>query len=141
MIFCNISNTVHLLKAQFFAPRTVFPAPLRGIFSLAKYVYRSKRTTGMGKEDVIQRKTKYVFLLKRLVKMALHHQHDGSMERDEEMQLKIQMEEQKREKLEERFEEEMIQLREENGKLQSMLSSAQQLINDIQSQKRGEETV
>ena len=93
----------------------------------------------MGKEDVIQRKTKYIFLLKRLVKMALHHQHDGSM--DEEMQLKIQMEEQKREKLEERFEEERIQLREENGKLQTMLSSAQQLINEIQSQKRGEETV
>ena len=51
------------------------------------------------------------------------------------------MEEQKREKLEERFEEERKQLREENGKLQTMLSSAQQLINDIQSQKRGEETV
>ena len=95
----------------------------------------------MGKEDVIQRKTKYIFLLKRLVKMTLHHQHGGDMERDEEMQLKIQMEEQKREKLEERFEEERIQLREENGRLQTMLSSAQQLINEIQSQKRGEETV
>merc|ERR1719391_1182389 len=78
-------------QAQFFAPRTVFPAPLRWIYFLAKYVYRSKRSTGMGKEDINRRKSKYIYLLRQLVKMAVHHQH-GDVEKEEKRHFKDQLE-------------------------------------------------
>ena len=128
-----------IFKAQFFAPRTVFPAPLRWIYFLAKYVYRSKRSAEMGKEDITRRKTKYIYLLRQLVKMAVHQR--GDTERDEKMHFKEQIEVEKKEKLrlEERIEEEKgekIRLREDVERLQTMLNSAQQLINNMQSQKK-----
>ena len=137
--FCNISNTVHVLKAQFFAPRTVFPAPLRGIFSLAKYVYRSRTRTETGKEDIARRKTEYIYLLRKLVDMAVRSQR-GDAEKDEKMHLKdqIEMERKERLRLEDKIEEdqsEQIRLREDVERLQTMLNSAQQLINNMQSQK------
>ena len=137
----NSGNQIlSIFKAQFFAPRTVFPAPLRWIYFLAKYVYRSKRSTGMGKEDINRRKTKYIYLLRQLVKMAVHHQH-GDVEKEEKRHFKDQLEVEKKEKLrlEERIEEEKsekIRLREDVARLQTMLNSAQQLINNMQSQKR-----
>ena len=127
------------LKAQFFAPRTVFPAPLRWIYLLAKYVYRSKKSAELGKEDITRRKTKYFYLLRQLVKMAVHQR--GDTERDEKKQFKEQIEVEKKEKLrlQERIEEEKsekIRLREDVERLQTMLNSAQQLINNMQSQKK-----
>ena len=126
-------------KAQFFAPRTVFPAPLRWIYLLAKYVYRSKKSAELGKEDITRRKTKYFYLLRQLVKMAVHQR--GDTERDEKKRFKEQIEVEKKEKLrlQERVEEEKsekIRLREDVERLQTMLNSAQQLINNMQSQKK-----
>ena len=110
------------------------------MYFLAKYVYRSKRRTGMGKEDINRRKTKYIYLLRQLVKMAVHHQR-GDVEKEEKMHFKDQLEVEKKEnlRLEERIEEEKsekVRLREDVERLQTMLNSAQQLINNMQSQKR-----
>ena len=94
----------------------------------------------MGKEDIRRRKTKYIYLLRKLVNMAVHRQR-GEAEKDEKMHLKdqIEMERKERSRLEDKIGEdqsEQIRLREDVERLQTMLNSAQQLINDMQSQKR-----
>ena len=68
--------------------------------------------------------------------MVVHQR--GDSDRDEKMQFKEQIEVEKKEKLrlEERVEEEKgekIRLREDVERLQTMLNSAQQLINSMQS--------
>ena len=72
--------------------------------------------------------------------MAVRSQH-GDSEKDEKMHLKdqIEMERKERLRLEDKIEEdqsEQIRLREDVERLQTMLNSAQQLINNMQSQKR-----
>ena len=94
----------------------------------------------MGKEDIRRRKTKYIYLLRKLVNMAVHRQR-GEAEKDEKKNLKDQIEVKRKEilRLEEKIEQgrdEKIGLREDVERLQTMLNSAQQLINNMQSQKR-----
>lgn len=94
----------------------------------------------MGKEDIRRRKTKYIYLLRKLVNMAVHRQR-GEAEKDEKKNLKDQIEVKRKEilRLEEKIEQgrnEKIGLKGDVERLQTMLNSAQQLINDMQSQKR-----
>merc|ERR1712210_299945 len=115
-------------QAQFFCPRRVFPAPLRWVYFLAKYVYRSRTRTETGKEDIARRKTEYIYLLRKLVDMAVRSQRgDAEKERKERLRLEDKIEEDQ---------SEQIRLREDVERLQTMLNSAQQLINNMQSQKR-----
>ena len=95
----------------------------------------------MGKEDIRRRKAKYIFLLRKLVKMTVHHHQREDAEKDEKKHFKDQIEVERKERLrlEEKIEEdqsEKIRLREDVERLQAMLNSAQQLINNMQSQKR-----
>ena len=107
-------------QAQFFAPRTVFPAPLRLIFLLAKRVYRSKKQGASGKKEVAKQKTKYIFLVRRLVKMAVQPEQKGA-EEDDKMFLKERVRELKKENSEEKAEK--IRLQEEVRRLQAMLKN------------------
>ena len=107
-------------QAQFFAPRTVFPAPLRLIFLLAKRVYRSKKQGASGREEVAKQKTKYIFLVRQLVKMAVQPEQKGA-EEDDKMFLKERVRELKKENSEEKAEK--IRLQEEVRRLQAMLKN------------------
>ena len=93
----------------------MFPAPLRLIFLLAKRVYRSKKQGASGREEVAKQKTKYIFLVRQLVKMAVQPEQKGA-EEDDKMFLKERVRELKKENSEEKAEK--IRLQEEVRRLQ-----------------------
>ena len=98
----------------------MFPAPLCLIFLLAKKVYRSKKQGASGREEVAKQKTKYIFLVRQLVKMAVQPEQKGA-EEDDKMFLKERVRELKKENSEEKAEK--IRLQEEVRRLQEMLKN------------------
>ena len=108
------------LRLSFLRQEQVFPAPLRLIFLLAKRVYRSKKQGASGREEVAKQKTKYIFLVRQLVKMAVQPEQKGAEEEDK-MFLKERVRELKKENSEEKAEK--IRLQEEVRRLQAMLKN------------------